>query len=158
MELGDNTNFQTPDWVIDLVVAEIPKRAKVILEPTPGRGDVVTKLKKRGYFPLYPDGDYFKMPHAMGYDAVVGNPPFSPMKKGYRILYDIMGRTDNIIMVMPWLTLINGQRRLGDIMEYGLKKIIHLPRSAFKGARVQTCIIVMEKGFKGETIFTAASK
>lgn len=157
MELGDITNFQTPYWVIALMVQEIPKGTRVILEPTPGRGDVVSQLKNHGYFPLYPDGDYFEMPHAMKYDAAVGNPPFSPMKKGYEILYDIMGRTDLIILVMPWLTLINGQKRLNDILAYGLKKIIHLPRSAFKGARVQTCIIVMEKGFMGETVFTAAS-
>jgi len=155
MELGDNTNFQTPKWVIDLMISEIPDGCFSILEPTPGAGNVVNELKLAGYFVTYPDGDYFGMTHT-DYDCVLGNPPFSPMTKGYEILYDVMEKAPNIIMVMPWLTLINGQKRLNDIMRYGLKKIIHLPRNAFKGARVQTCILVMTKGFDGDTVFANA--
>ncbi len=155
MELGDNSNFQTSEWVIDLMIDEIPQDMEnnILLEPTPGAGGIVKRLEYFNRKVLFPNNNYFDMEHNTRYGCIIGNPPFSPMKKGYQILYDLMNHSDNIILVMPWLTLINGQKRLNDIMEYGLKKIIHLPRSAFKGARVQTCIIVMQKGFKGETIF-----
>lgn len=157
MRLGDNENFQTPDWVIEVIKKEIPCNIETILEPTPGNGNIVSALKTN-FKIIYPKGDYFKMNHDIAkYDCIIGNPPFSPMKKGYDILYDIMNKTDLIIMVMPWLTLINGEKRLKDITEYGLKKIIHLPRSAFKGSRVQTCIIIMEKGHIRETVFQAIS-
>ena len=61
------------------------------------------------------------------------NPPFSPMKQGYEILYKCMNMTDNIIALMPYLTIINGEKRTQDIMNWGLKSITHLPRSTFKG-------------------------
>ena len=81
------------------------------------------------------------------------NPPFTPMKVGYEILYDCMDMTDNIIALMPWLTMINGAKRTKDIIDYGLKSITHLPRKVFNGARVQTCILHMERGYNNDTLF-----
>ena len=101
---------------------------------------------------IAPDGNFFEM-EKRRYDWVVMNPPFTPMKKGYQILYECMEMSDNIIALMPWLTIINGQKRTADIMEFGLVSITHLPRSIFKGARVQTCIMQMRKGYKGRTEF-----
>ena len=59
---------------------------------------------------------------------------------------------------MPYLTIINGEKRTQDIMNWGLKSITHLPRSIFKGSRVQTCILEMKKGFIGDTIFKTSPK
>ena len=81
------------------------------------------------------------------------NPPFTPMKKGYEILYKCMEMSDNIVALMPWLTLINGEKRTSDIMNFGLVSITHLPRTIFKGSRVQTCIIFLQKEYKDETEF-----
>ena len=64
-----------------------------------------------------------------------------------------MEMSDNIIALMPWLTMINGQKRTSDIIEFGLVSITHLPRSIFNGARVQTCILQMSKGYNGKTEF-----
>ena len=53
--------------------------------------------------------------------------------------------TNNIIALMPYLAIINGEKRTNDIMNFGLKSITHLPRSTFKGSRVQTCILEMQR-------------
>jgi hypothetical protein len=81
------------------------------------------------------------------------NPPFTPMKLGYKILYRCMELSNNIVALMPWLTIINGQKRTEDIMNFGLKSITHLPRKTFNGARVQTCILELHKGYQGVTQF-----
>ena len=88
------------------------------------------------------------------FDAVVMNPPFSPMVVGYKILDKAMGMADVVIALMPWLVLINSQKRTKAIMDFGLKSITHLPRSTFKGARVQCCILSLYKDFSGPSIFT----
>ena len=64
-----------------------------------------------------------------------------------------MEMSDNIVALMPWLTIINSQKRTSDIINFGLKSITHLPRSIFKGARVQTCILQMEKEYNKDIIF-----
>jgi hypothetical protein len=79
------------------------------------------------------------------------NPPFTPMGVGYRILFSVMELTDVIIAVMPWFTIINSVKRTNVIRQYGLKAVTHLPRSAFKGTRVQTCILEMIRGYSGIT-------
>lgn len=156
MDLEDIDNFQTPEWVMDIMIKEIPVGIREILEPTKGAGNFVKRLENNGYYVYSTDGDYFKMNHKVDrYECIVGNPPFTPMQKGYDILFDVMDRSKNIVMLMPWLTLINSQKRLDRIMDFGLKKIIHLPRKAFKGSRVQTCILVLEHGFAGDTVFSS---
>ena len=50
---------------------------------------------------------------------------------------------------MPWLTIINSQKRTEWIKDSGLRRVIHLPRTAFKGSRVQTCVLVFEDGYDG---------
>jgi hypothetical protein len=62
-----------------------------------------------------------------------------------------MEMSDNIIALMPWLTMINGAKRTKDIMDFGLVSITHLPRKVFDGSRVQTCILEMRRGYTGKT-------
>lgn len=148
ISLEDNLNFQTPIWCCAEMIRLIPKGTVSVLEPTPGAGNLVKALEK--YIVTAPK-NFWEIDGR--YDAVVMNPPFSPMKIGYKILYKCMEMSDVIITIMPWLTLINSEKRTKDIMAYGLKTIIHLPRRTFKGARVQCCILSMERGYKGHTEF-----
>ncbi len=145
---GDN--FQTPQHICEYMSSFLPTDSGLILEPTPGKGNLVRVLENKGTViaPLN-----FSDVKGQKFNWVVMNPPFTPMKKGYEILYECMEMTDNIIALMPYLTIINGEKRTKDIMEWGLKSITHLPRSTFKGSRVQTCILEMKKGYKKETIF-----
>lgn len=145
---GDN--FQTPDYICKYMSSFLPDKAGSILEPTPGKGNLIKYLQKKGNV-IY-SNDFWNMEHIY-YDWIVMNPPFTPMKKGYDILYKCMEMSNNIIALMPYLTIINGEKRTNDIMSFGLKSITHLPRSVFKGSRVQTCILEMEKDYKGDTIF-----
>lgn len=142
--------FQTPVDVCKYMASFLPDNAGVILEPTKGLGYLVDAINKKGTV-IAPD-DFFAM-EKMKFDWIVMNPPFTPMAQGYKILYDCMEMSDNIIALMPWLTLINGQKRTSDIMNFGLVSITHLPRSIFKGARVQTCILEMKRHYKGNTTF-----
>ena len=143
-------DFQTPEIVCEYMADFLPDNAGRILEPTSGMGNLVRVLERHGE--VISPNDFFLLEEKW-FDWIVMNPPFSPMKVGYDILYSCMGMSDNIIALMPWLTMINGERRTGDIMEFGLRSITHLPRTIFTGSRVQTCILEMRKGFDGETIF-----
>ena len=78
-------------------------------------------------------------------------PPFSPMKEGYEILNVCMEMSNTIIALMPWLTIINSERRTKKILDFGLHSVTHLPRTAFPGSRVQTCILDMQRGVSGDT-------
>lgn len=142
-----NSDFQTQAWVCNYMVGLLPAGISTVLEPTPGNGNLVRALN--GYQVTAPL-EFF---NTIGrFDAVVMNPPFTPMELGYRILYSVMEMSDIIIALMPWMTLINSEKRTRAIENFGLMSISHLPRSAFAGARVQTCILEMRRGFTGETI------
>lgn len=143
-------DFQTPPEICKYMVSLIPNGCKTILEPTPGKGNIVKELSN--YNVTAPE-DFFKLNTFYKFDCIVMNPPFTPMKLGYKILYECMFMSNNIIALMPWLVLINSTKRTNDIVNFGLKSITHLPRNVFKGSRVQTCILQMAKGYKGDIIF-----
>mgnify|MGYP001582813617 CR=1 FL=1 len=127
-----------------------------ILAPTSGQGNLVKALEGKGNLITPVDFDKFEPVEKI--DWICMNPPFSPMKKGYEILYRCMDMSDNIIALMPYLTMINGEKRTNDILNWGLKSITHLPRSVFKGSRVQTLILEMSKGYTGKTEFKMLPK
>jgi len=139
----DLINFQTPSWVCEKMVALVPAAVGTILEPTPGNGNLVKALSKN-----YKVITYNSFEEISGrFQAIVMNPPFSPMSLGYSILYKCMEMSNIIIALMPWLTIINSEKRLNKIIDFGLESIIHLPRNAFPGSRVQCCILKMIKGY-----------
>lgn len=149
----NRTDFQTPDWVCDIMVkqiSELPYRPDTILEPTQGEGNLVRAIDR--VYPsciIYAPQDFFTFDEQV--DLIVGNPPFSPMSVGYDILERCFELSDNIIMLMPWLSLINSVKRTLLYKEHGLRTVIHLPRNAFKGSRVQTCILIFRHGHTGKT-------
>lgn len=143
-------DFQTPPWVCECMVNLLPLSALHVLEPTPGEGNLVRALEKRGHVVTAPD-DFWMMEGQ--WDAVCMNPPFSPMSEGYRILFAVMEMTDEIVALMPWLTLINSKSRGEAIRNFGLRSLFHLPRDVFPGSRVQTCIIHMQRGWQGSAFF-----
>jgi len=130
------------------MVGLLPAGVVSVLEPTPGAGNLVRSLN--GYQVTAPS-DFFQV--FGSFDAVVMNPPFTPMELGYQILYRTMQMTDIIIALMPWLTIINSQKRTDDIKAYGLKSVTHLPRLVFPGSRVQTCVLEMRRGYCADSIF-----
>nr|QBM02710.1 hypothetical protein [uncultured archaeon] len=148
-------HFQTPENICKYMTSFLPENAGSILEPTPGKGNLVRALQPFGNV-IAPDN--FNTLILNKFDYIVMNPPFTPMSEGYKILYKCMEMTNNIIALMPYLAIINGEKRTQDIMNFGLKSITHLPRSTFKGSRVQTCILEMKREYKGETIFKLLPK
>lgn len=143
--------FQTPAEVARYMAILIPKGTKTVLEPTPGDGNIVHQLF--GYDITAPE-DFFKL-KSRRFDFVIMNPPFTPMKLGYEILFKCMDMSDSVIALMPWLTLINSEKRTKSLLDFGMKSITHLPRSIFPGSRVQTCIIELKKGYTDHPIFIA---
>lgn len=132
------------------MAAMVPRFVNSVLEPTPGDGNLVRALRERRFNVTAPD-DFWSV--SGNFDAVVMNPPFTPMDVGYDILYKCMDMTDVVIALMPWLTIINSEKRTKKIMEYGLVSVTHLPRYTFDGSRVQCCILNMRRGFVGHTLF-----
>lgn len=138
-------DFQTPREVCAYMASLLPRDPGTILEPTPGEGNLVSELRKLGGRVFAPS-DFFALSPRRRFDWVVMNPPFSPMNVGYEILYRCMQLSDRIVALMPWLTIINSAKRTRDLLDFGLVSVTHLPRNTFKGARVQTCVLHLEKG------------
>jgi hypothetical protein len=154
----DTTNFQTPKLVCERMAGILRSYGKAVyggsvLEPTPGRGNLVTELQTiPGCQVVVPEKDFWDAGiQDAKYNAVVGNPPFSPMSVGYKILFRCMDISDVVIMIVPWLTFINSDKRAQKIMEYGLRAVIHLPRTVFRGSRIQCCILSLNRGYRGHT-------
>lgn len=160
--------FQTPPEVCRYMVSLLPSGIETVLEPTKGIGNIVNAL--HGFKITAPD-DYFLLDKKLRFDAVVMNPPFSRkygilenappsylahgMQFGYRILVDCMHKADTVIACMPWFTLSDSDVRLRYIKKYGIRSLTVLPRKTFEYARIQTCILHLEKGFTGDTILHA---
>ncbi len=95
------------------------------------------------------------------------NPPFSSksafglpaeldktgMRIGYHILKECMEMSDNVIALMPWFTLVDSDVRMRELKAWGIKSITALPRKTFQYARIQTCVLELDKNFKGDAIF-----
>jgi hypothetical protein len=64
-----------------------------------------------------------------------------------------MKKSNNVIALMPWFTISDSDVRLRFLKSYGLISLTALPRKTFQYARIQTCILQLQKGYTGETIF-----
>lgn len=152
--------FQTPPDVAAAMLALADREPATILEPCSGRGTLVAAAKAA--FPRaeitsieldeeycreqaaaglrVAQSDFFSLPTpSRKYDLVVANPPHSPMAVGYRMMDRLRDFADRMIVIMPWLWLINAQSR-HERWRPHVRNAVHLPRSAFPGARIQTAI------------------
>jgi len=145
-------DFQTPTWCCDFMVSLVQEDENIVLEPTAGEGNLVHSLKQSGKSVLAPV-DFYTLDFENSYDCIVMNPPFSPMTRGYQILDKCMLLAEHVIALMPWLTIINSEKRTKKIIDWGLKGIYHLPRRTFPGSRVQTCVLDMVRGSHRDAIF-----
>lgn len=155
--MKQDNQFQTPDWCCKYMASIIPCGCLTILEPTPGKGNLVRAILERNrpgpelpYFFITTPERFEDVPAGSRFDCVVMNPPFAN-GQGLRILEKCMDMSDYIIALMPWLNIINSSKRLKMLMDWGLRQVVNLPRNTFPGSRVQTCILVLEKGNKDVT-------
>ena len=147
----NNIDFQTPPVVAQYMASFLPLKGNpTILEPTPGAGNIVRAIKHGKV--IAPDR-FENLPKNSRYDWAIMNPPFTPMKEGHRFLSEVMEMTDNIIALLPWFILINSERRINSIMDFGLVSITHLPRKTFPRSRIQCCVLEMKKSHQGGTEF-----
>lgn len=148
-------NFQTPKPLCRFIIKHLEETydidtTEIVFEPTPGEGNFISVLKEMGYgFDIpHPTDDIFeyKFPHP--YRVIIGNPPWTPMELGYQILdlcFDNLDPYNSILVfILPWLFLINSDTRAKKYFPH-LTEIIHLPRTTFKGARIQSAIFFFEK-------------
>lgn len=161
-------DFQTPVPVAKYMVSLLPDRVDNVLEPTPGIGNITKALQNAGHSVTAP-ADFFLLNKGDRYDAVVMNPPFSHkftllknapveihkagMRMGYWFLTECMMRSDIIIALMPWFTISDSDIRLRAIKDYGLRSVTALPRKTFQYARIQTCVLELERGYRGTSEF-----
>jgi hypothetical protein len=141
--------FQTLPVVANYMASLINDKAGTILEPTPGLGNLVRAAAHKGTV-IAPNA-FEDIPEGSRFDWAIMNPPFTPMKEGYRFLSEVMKMTDNIIALLPWFILINSEKRMKAISEFGLVSVTHLPRKTFAGCRIQCCVLKMKKGYVGKT-------
>ena len=76
------------------------------------------------------------------------------MKIGYYILDRCMTAAPIVIALMPWFLMLDSSVRMKKVMDFGLVKVIALPRHTFNYARIQCNVICLVKGYKGPTEFT----
>lgn len=151
MEDFNIVDFQTPPWLCRHIVGKlervIPKSALVV-EPTPGAGNMVEALRAAGYTNVeFPPGDFFDWTPSGKPVAVVGNPPWTPNTLAYKILDRCLEfGPDFLVMLMPWYTLTNSDSRAQRLRAAGLQTVISLPRGVFQGVRINSCVLVIEPG------------
>jgi type I restriction-modification system DNA methylase subunit len=157
-------DFQTPQNVCEYMVSLIPAGVKTVLEPTPGLGNLVTALKD---YEVTAPIDYWLLDKTQRFDAIIGNLPFSsktftncpPEYEGkgmivaYKQMNVLMEMSDNIILLMPWFTISDSDVRLRTLKRYGLISVTALPRKTFQYARIQTCVLQLQKGYSGASEF-----
>lgn len=155
-DLAYVNDFQTPPLVADYMASLLPDGVKTVLEPTPGIGQLVAAL---WLYDVYSPPCYWQMDRTLRFDAVVSNLPFSSrtflncppewIDKGMRVAYHAMGElmemSDNLVMLMPWFTISDSDIRLRKIKQFGLISVTALPRKTFDYARIQTCVLQMQK-------------
>jgi len=151
--------FQTPSAVADAMMKMAGFTPCTILEPSSGVGNLVVAAKnafpgaeitsvesdaeycrdqrQRGFDVICTD--FFNYEPDTKYDLVVANPPHSPMLVGYKMMDRLAAFSSRIIVIMPWLWMINSQSRHEKWRPH-LRGVTHLPRSTFPGARIQTAI------------------
>jgi type I restriction-modification system DNA methylase subunit len=158
-------SFQTPPEIARYMSSLIPAGVVTVLEPTPGIGNIVSCLDL--YDVTAPD-DFFLL-NKRKFDCVIMNPPFSSkstildnapddvkhtgMKMGYWFLKQCMQLSNNVIALMPWFTISDSDVRLRALKRYGLKSVTALPRKTFEYVRIQTVVLQLEKGYRGDTTF-----
>lgn len=145
--------YQTPGPVADYMASLLPKKVKTVLEPTPGAGNLLKAVYKVRNAAIVAPDDFYKVPKHLRFDAAIMNPPFTPMQEGFEFLTAVMKMTDNIVALLPWFILINSEKRLKHITDFGLVSITSLPRKTFPECRIQTCVIVLKKNHKKQAIF-----
>lgn len=157
--------YQTPWPVAAYMASLLPADTISVLEPTPGVGNIVKALERSRYLVTAPD-DFFLINENSRFDAVVMNPPFSPSSarlenakdknlKGMRTAYYFLNQcckfSNNIIALVPWFTIIDSDVRSRFLFDFGLISVTSLPRKTFGYLRIQTCILQLQKGYKGHT-------
>lgn len=163
-------DFQTPPDVAKYMVSLIPPGTKTVLEPTPGKGNILREITNAGFQATAPT-DFFLLDKNQRFDCIVMNPPFSHkftimnnaplhyfkngggMRVGYSILMDCLLKSDVVIALMPWFTLSDSDVRIRQLKKYGMKSITSLPRKTFEFSRIQTIVMEMHKGYTGPTEF-----
>lgn len=163
-DLAYVNDFQTPENVARYMAGLIPDGTKTVLEPTPGKGNIVKHLWS---YNITAPEDYWQLDKTTRFDCIIGNLPFSsktffncPVEfegKGMKVAYEqlkvLMQMSDNLVMLMPWFTISDSDVRLRMIKSFGLISVTALPRKTFQYARIQTCVLHMKKGFSSQTSF-----
>ena len=143
-------DFQTPIWACEYMANMVTIEPESIIEPTPGEGNLLMTIKNKFPHASITAPNDFDIISDQKFDLLIANPPFTPMARGYELLERFIEISDYIIVLMPWLTLINSEKRTRKIVNAGLVEVVHLPRRTFKGSRVQTCIMKIVKGGFGQ--------
>lgn len=160
----NDVDFQTPLLVCEYMVSMIDitlKRDILVLEPTPGKGYLVGAIAEKGFTVMYPDKyqNFWDikwnevLPKDTRFDYVLMNPPFNPIDEMERFVTAAMQYADRSIILLHWNYIINSERRLNQLISFGLVSVTALPRKTFPKARVQTCIIELRRGYLAETKF-----
>jgi hypothetical protein len=159
------TEYQTLPEICAYMAGLIPETARTVLEPTPGKGNLVRAIEARGFDCTAP-GNFFDVGRAQ-FDSIVLNPPFSEkhafgipvganlsgMKLGYHILTECLHMSNSVVALMPWFVLTDSDRRMRQFKKYGIRSITALPRRAFSYSRIQTMVIEFSKHYSGSTEF-----
>lgn len=160
------SEFQTPPALAKYMASLVPQECEIVLEPTPGEGNLLRALEAKDFTALAPY-DFFEMKPEK-FDCVVMNPPFSieytyglppelckkGFQVGYHILKSCMEMSDTIIALLPWFIITNSEKRMKEIKAWGLKMVCVVPRRWFPGSRASNCILVLEKGYSGKIELT----
>jgi len=173
--LFTESEFQTPPAVADYMASLLPyQQRQLVLEPTPGEGNLVRALQKTGcavtaennFFDLLKIKYPIKMETPV-FDAVVMNPPWSwelvqnvpdwlttadkNLSCAQFFLQNCLDFAPVVIALLPWNSLLDSPKSTKIIKHYGLVSVTGLGRNVFKRVPVRTGVYNLQRGYQGKT-------
>ena len=152
------------------MVSMIDDKAKTILEPTPGEGNLINAVKERfSEVNIIAPENYFDW-EQQEVDCTIMNPPFTDKQlittnashkvrelKGMAItgyfVYEAMKYSKEVIALIPYYFIINSAKRVEELMKFGFVSLTNLPRGVFGNLSVQVCVIHLRAGHSEQTLF-----
>ena len=144
-----NNSIETPDWLCQIMVNMIPQGVKEVLEPTPGKGNLVRVLKTNGYEVIAPE-KFENLNNS--YQCIVMNPPFTPSALAFEIFFSCLGKSDSIIAIMPW-SILNSDRRMKYLQVFGLVQFCAVSRNSFGPSSRGGVLLILQRHHTEPTIF-----
>ncbi len=126
-----------PLTVIETILGMIPGRVRSVLELAPGDYQLVSAMRNEGLDIIAPKNcntfiDSIRMAKLEGRSdyvcwdmAIITS--YARLRLGRNILYEMMGYCNEIIAILPWSDIVDGDNKMEAMKQYGMIRLVYIP-------------------------------